>query len=132
MTVATTTSTRMQQRTVVASWSFAAMVAAGFCWLFNFETTWWQRALAVLPVVALGVMDHRDFPAAVDARLGTARALTELGWLQVPLAVAGGAWLAGLTADAAARITLAVVIVLVAALLRYAPSVPTPAGGSAR
>jgi hypothetical protein len=125
------TTTQMKQRAVVTSWSFTAMVAAGFAWLFGFETSWWQRALAALPVVALGVMDHRDVAAVVDARLGIIQALTELGWLQAPLAVAGGAWLAGLNADAAARITLVVVIVLVASLLRYSPSIPAPVAGPA-
>lgn len=125
----TTDFARDRQRTVVITWTFVVLVAGGLAWTFGFDSNWWQRAALVLPAAALGAADFRDFSPVVEARLAATRVMSELGWMQTPLAVAGGAWLAGLTPDTATRLTLIAVIVLVAALFRYAPTVPAPAGG---
>ncbi|WP_179203559.1 hypothetical protein, partial [Streptomyces griseiscabiei] len=109
---------------------FTGLVLAGFAWLLGLQTSWWQRVILALPVVLLAVLDVRGVDALVDVRVNLTRALADLDWLQVPLAVAGVAWLIGLTPGVSTRITLVLVIALVVALFRIAPSAPAPTGGS--
>ncbi|MEU9396602.1 hypothetical protein AB0D86_42205 [Streptomyces sp. NPDC048324] len=121
---------RIRTQTLVTAWIFTGLVLSGFSWLLGLQTSWWQRVILALPVVLLAVLDVRGVDALVDVRVNLTRALTDLGWLQVPLAVAGVAWLIGLTPGVSMRITLVLVIAVVVALWRIAPSAPAPAGGS--
>ncbi|MEU9428565.1 hypothetical protein AB0D87_38100 [Streptomyces sp. NPDC048342] len=131
MTVTTNPNlSRIRTQTLVTAWIFTGLVLAGFSWLLGLQTSWWQRVILALPVVLLAVLDVRGVDALVDVRVNLTRALTDLDWLQVPLAVAGAAWLIGLTPGVSTRITLVLVIALVVALFRIAPSAPAPTGGS--
>ncbi|MBP5866087.1 MULTISPECIES: hypothetical protein [Streptomyces] len=131
MTVTTNPNlSRIRTQTLVTAWIFTGLVLAGFAWLLGLQTSWWQRVILALPVVLLAVLDVRGVDALVDVRVNLTRALTDLDWLQVPLAVAGVAWLIGLTPGVSTRITLVLVIALVVALFRIAPSAPAPTGGS--
>jgi hypothetical protein len=131
MTVTTNPNlSRVRTQTLVTAWIFTGLVLAGFSWLLGLQTSWWQRAVLALPVVFLAVLDVRGVNALVDVRVTLTRALTDLNWLQVPLAVAGVAWLIGLTPGVSTRITLVLVIALVVALFRIAPSAPAPTGGA--
>jgi hypothetical protein len=116
-------------RVMVATWLCAALVAAGIAWAGGLETAWWQRLLLAASVGALIALDARGVDAVIDARVALAHLLAALGWMQAPLAVAGGAWLTGLTAGAPTRIALAGLVVAVAGLFRICPSAPAPAGG---
>lgn len=126
----TMTAASPAQRALVSTWLLAGLVTAGIAWAAGIDLAWWQRALAVLPLAVAAVADHHAIPTAVDVRHAAGRVLGELGWLQLPLAVAGGAWAAGILPDAPTRITLAVLVVLVAALVRYAPAAPAATGGA--
>ncbi|MBZ3908827.1 hypothetical protein [Streptomyces griseiscabiei] len=131
MTVTTNPNlSRIRTQTLVTAWIFTGLVLAGFAWLLGLQTSWWQRVILALPVVLLAVLDVRGVDALVDVRVNLTRALADLDWLQVPLAVAGVAWLIGLTPGVSTRITLVLVIALVVALFRIAPSAPAPTGGS--
>ncbi|MFI9588276.1 hypothetical protein ACIHCQ_42330 [Streptomyces sp. NPDC052236] len=130
---ATDTSTnvaRLRMQALVTTWTFVGLVLAGFAWALGLQTSWWQRVLLALPVVVFAVLDARGVDALIDARVTATRALADLGWVQIPLAVAGGAWLVGFTAPVSTRLTLVCVLVLVAALFRVAPSAPAPSGGA--
>jgi hypothetical protein len=115
---------------LVTTWTVAGLVAAGVAWTLGLHTDWWQRALMTLPVLGAAVLDGRGAELAVEIRVVLTGGLAALGWLQVPLAVAGGAWLAGLHAALYTRVVLAVVVAAVAVLLWYAPSAPVPTGGT--
>lgn len=132
MTVADTNTNvaRLRMQALVTTWIFTGLVLSGFAWVLGLQTSWWQRVILALPVVAFAILDARGIDALVDARVTVTRALADLGWLQVPFAVAGVAWLIGLTPAVSTRITLVLVIALVAALFRLAPSAPAPAGGA--
>ncbi|MDQ0847714.1 hypothetical protein [Streptomyces sp. V1I6] len=115
---------------VVTTWSITGLVLFGAAWALGLEASWWQRLLVALPVAGLAYLDARGFSAVIEIRAGLTRALSDLNWAQIPLAVAGGAWLLGLTADAGQRLAVGAVIALVAALYHYAPHAAAPAGGT--
>ncbi|WP_433894838.1 hypothetical protein [Streptomyces sp. CA-111067] len=121
---------RLPIHSVVTTWILAGMVVAGYAWTLGLEATWWQRIVLAVPVAVSAVLDSRGVYALVDARHTVARGLSDLGWLQLPLAVAGGAWLAGLTAGFVTRLLVGSLIIAVAALIRYAPTTPTRKGGA--
>jgi hypothetical protein len=123
---------RLPIQNVVTTWILAGLVVAGYAWTLGLEATWWQRIVLAVPVAVSAVLDSRGVYALVDARHTVARGLADLGWLQLPLAVAGGAWLAGLTAGFVTRVLIGSLIIAVAALIRYAPTTPTRKGGSRR
>lgn len=117
-------------RAVAASWAATGMVLAGGAWLLGLERSWWQRALMVLPMLVLAVLDARGITAVTTIRISGADAIAALGWLQLPLAVAGGAWLLGFDAPLATRSALAGLVCLVAGLYRYALTTPPVTGGA--
>lgn len=119
-------------QTLVTTWILAGLVVAGYAWTLGLQATWWQRLTLAVPVVVSAVLDHHGTYALIDARHTVARGLSDLGWLQLPLAVAGGAWMAGLTAGFVTRLVLGLLIVGTATLIRYAPTTPTRKGGSRR
>ncbi|MCM2424268.1 hypothetical protein [Streptomyces sp. RKAG293] len=121
---------RLRLQAVVTVWMVTGLVASGMAWTLGLQTSWWQRVLLGLPLLALVVLDCRDADLVVEARIALTRGLATLGWLQIPLAVAGGSWLAGLSSPVYTRVALAAVIGLVGALFHYAPSAPAPAGGA--
>jgi hypothetical protein len=120
---------RLPLPNVVSTWILAGLVVAGYAWTLGLQATWWQRAVLATPVAVSAVLDLRGVYALTDARHGVARGLSDLGWLQLPLAVAGGAWLAGLTAGFVTRLVLGLLIIGTATLLRYAPTAPARKGG---
>lgn len=115
---------------VITVWTITGLVAFGVAWTLGLDTDWWQRILFALPVAGLAYLDIRGFDAVIEVRAGLTRALSDLGWAQIPLAVAGGAWLLGLTAALGQRLVIGAVIALVAALYHYAPHAAAPAGGT--
>lgn len=115
---------------VVTTWSIAGLILFGAAWALGLQADWWQRILLALPVAGLAYLDARGFDAVIEIRAGLTRALSDLNWAQIPLAVAGGAWLLGLMADAGQRLVIGAVIALVAALYHYAPHAAAPAGGT--
>lgn len=122
--------TRIRRQAVVTTWSCTGLIAVGVAWALGLEADWWQRALLVLPLAVLAVLDARGAGPVMDARIALTRLIADFGWLQIPLAVAGGAWLAGLTPDVLTRVALAAVLATVAGLFHFAPSAPVPAGGN--
>ncbi|MCZ4102666.1 hypothetical protein QMK19_36360 [Streptomyces sp. H10-C2] len=129
-TPTTTKISRLRLQAVVTVWLVTGLVASGLAWTLGLQTCWWQRVLLALPLLGLTVADSRGVDLVTDARVALTRGLAALGWLQIPLAVAGGSWLAGLSAPVYTRVALAAVITLVAALIHYAPSSPATAGGT--
>jgi hypothetical protein len=123
---------RLRLQGLVTTWVLAGLVVAGYGWTLGLEATWWQRVVLAVPVAVSAVLDSRGVYALVDARQAVSRGLSDLGWLQLPLAVAGGAWMAGMTAGFLTRLVLAALIVGIAALIRYAPSTPTRTKGGRR
>ncbi|GAA2350648.1 hypothetical protein [Streptomyces violaceusniger] len=121
---------RLRMQALATTWTCAGLVLAGLAWALGLQTSWWQRVILALPALAFAILDARGVDALIDARVALTRCLADLGWVQIPLAVAGGAWLIGLTASVSTRTTLGVLIGLVAALFRYAPSTPTSTGGA--
>ncbi|MGP4001527.1 hypothetical protein [Streptomyces sp. 8N706] len=115
---------------VVTTWSITGLVLFGAAWVLGLQASWWQRILLTLPVAGLAYLDARGFSAVIEIRAGLTRALSDLNWAQIPLAVAGGAWLLGLMAEAGQRLAVGAVIGLVAALYHYAPHAAAPAGGT--
>ncbi|MEZ0095007.1 hypothetical protein [Streptacidiphilus sp. EB129] len=128
-TSTTSTADRLRRQALVSTWLFTGLVLAGNAWALGLRTTWWERVLLALPLLALAVMDSRGVELVVETRIALTRGLALLGWMQVPLAVAGGSWWAGVHADLGTRLALAAAIGLVVVLIRYAPSAPAPAGG---
>ncbi|GAA3372179.1 hypothetical protein GCM10017744_102640 [Streptomyces antimycoticus] len=114
---------------VVTTWAITGLVLFGAAWVLGLQATWWQRILLALPMAGLAFLDARGVAVVIEARAGLTRALADMNWAQIPLAVAGGAWLLGLMAPVGQRVTLAVVIALVAGLYRNAPHA-TAAGGA--
>ncbi|MDH2393392.1 hypothetical protein QCN29_32435 [Streptomyces sp. HNM0663] len=115
---------------VVTTWSITGLILFGVAWALGLQASWWQRILLALPVAGLAYLDARGFSAVIEIRAGLTRALSDLNWAQIPLAVAGGAWLLGLMADSGQRLAVGAVIALVAALYHYAPHAAAPAGGT--
>jgi hypothetical protein len=115
-------------QTLVTTWVLAGLVVAGYAWTLGLQATWWQRLTLAVPVVVSAVLDHHGTYALIDARHTVARGLSDLGWLQLPLAVAGGAWMAGLTAGLTDRLLIGALILAVSALIRYAPTSPARKG----
>lgn len=124
--------TRLRIQSLTTTWALAGLVVAGFAWTLGLQATWWQRTALALPVAVAAVLDNRGTYALIDARQAASRGLSDLGWLQLPLAVAGGAWMAGLTASFVTRVTIAALIIGAASLIRYAPSTPTRTKGGRR
>ncbi|NUK50393.1 hypothetical protein HRW14_08830 [Streptomyces lunaelactis] len=115
---------------IVTTWTITGLVVFGIAWALGLQADWWQRVLIALPVAGLAYLDARGFDVVIEIRAGLTRALSDLNWAQIPLAVAGGAWLLGLMADAGQRLVIGAVIALVAALYHYAPHAAAPAGGT--
>jgi hypothetical protein len=128
-TVTKTTPARMRQQALVSTWLFTALIVGGGAWTLGLESPWWQRLLQALPVPVLAVLDHRGVEAVEQARIALTRVLATLGWVQIPLAMAGGAWWLGQHAALATRLSLIAALAVVTVLARYAPSAPAPAGG---
>jgi hypothetical protein len=120
---------RLRVQTVVTTWILAGLVVAGYGWTLGLEATWWQRIVLAIPVAVSAVLDSRGVYALVDARRAVASALADLGWLQLPLAVAGGAWMAGITANFLTRLVIGGLIIAVSTLIRHAPTTPARKGG---
>lgn len=140
MSATTTTSTRtklsvpqltlIQVQALVTTWLITGFVAFGVAWALGLQTAWWQRLLLALPVIGLGMADAYDVRYVMEFRARLTRALADLGWVQLPLAVAGGAWLLGLTPAVGTRLVIGALIVVVAVLYNFAPHAATPAGGA--
>ena len=128
-TTAKTSAARMRQQAIVSTWLFTALIVGGGAWTLGLQSPWWQRLLQALPVLALAVLDHRGVQAVEQGRVALTRVLAMLGWVQIPLAMAGGAWWLGQHADLATRLVLIAALAVVTMLVRYAPSAPAPAGG---
>lgn len=128
-TTSTTRVARLRLQAVTTVWTCTGLIAFGFAWILGLDAAWWQRILFVLPIAGLAALDIRGTDTVIDARGSITRTLADLGWLQIPLAVAGGAWMAGLTPDLITRLALAAVLATVAGLFHYAPSAPASAGG---
>lgn len=121
---------RLRLQSVVTTWILAGLVIAGYAWTLGLQATWWQRIVLAAPVALSAILDSRGVYALSEARHTVARGLSDLGWLQLPLAVAGGAWMAGLTAGFVTRLLIGALILAVSALLRYAPTTPARKGGT--
>ncbi|MER7350427.1 hypothetical protein ABT390_34030 [Streptomyces aurantiacus] len=115
---------------VVTTWSITGLVLFGAAWALGLQASWWQRLFLAVPVTVLAWLDTRGIDAVVEMRVSLTRALSDLNWAQIPLAVAGGAWLLGLMADAGQRFAVGAVIAVVAALYHFAPHAAAPAGGA--
>lgn len=129
-TAAAASAARLRMQALVTTWICTGLVAHGIAWLLGLEAAWWQRLLLVGLNGILIALDARGVDLVIDARIALTRALGDLGWLQIPLTVAGGAWLTGQMPDLTTRTLLAATVVAVAVLFRYAPSAPAPAGGT--
>ncbi|MBL1086794.1 hypothetical protein JK359_33350 [Streptomyces actinomycinicus] len=140
MSAATTTSTRtklsapqltvIQAQALVTTWLITGFVAFGVAWGLGLQAAWWHRVLLALPVLGLGVADAYGVDHVMDFRARLTRTLADLGWVQIPLAIGGGAWLLGLVPVVGTRLVVGGLIVLVAVLYRYAPHAAAPAGGA--
>ncbi|MFF7764241.1 hypothetical protein [Streptomyces griseorubiginosus] len=142
MSAATTTSTRtkvgfsaprltvIQLQALITTWLITGFVAFGVAWGLGLHTAWWQRLLLALPVVGLGVADAYGVDHVMEFRARLTRALAELDWVQIPLAIGGGAWLFGLVPGVGTRLVISALIVLVAVLYNYAPHAAAAAGGA--
>lgn len=140
MSAATTTSTRtklsapqltvIQAQALVTTWLITGFVAFGVAWGLGLQAAWWHRVLLVLPVIGLGVADAYGVDHVMDFRARLTHALADLDWVQIPLAIGGGAWLLGLVPAVGTRLVIIGLIVLVAVLYRYAPHATAPAGGA--
>jgi hypothetical protein len=128
-TVTKTTPARMRQQALVSTWLFTALILGGGAWTLGLHSPWWQRLLQALPVLALAALDHRGVQMVEQARIALTRVLAMLGWLQIPLAMSGGAWWLGQHQALATRLVLIAALAVVTFLARYAPSAPAPAGG---
>ncbi|WP_329583611.1 hypothetical protein [Streptomyces sp. NBC_01361] len=126
----TTNLSPVMLQAIVTTWAITGMVLFGAAWALGLQADWWQRILLALPVAGLAYLDARGFAAVIEIRAGLTRALADLNWVQIPLAVAGGAWLLGLMADSWQRLAVGVIVGLVAALFHYAPHAAAPAGGT--
>ncbi|ONK09265.1 hypothetical protein [Streptomyces sp. MP131-18] len=126
----TMNASRVHARVAATTWLCAALVAAGVAWTAGLTAAWWQQALLAVPVLAVIAADLRGAGPVIDARVAVVHLLTALGWVQTPLAVAGGAWAAGLGAEASTRLALAGVVLAVVALFRTAPSSTAPEGSA--
>lgn len=92
----------------------AGLVLAGGAWLLGMTLPWWQRLLAVAAGVATALLDATDLVITGAHDLLSAL-LARLGWVRIPLAVAGSCWLAGaLALPAPGRVALAALIGAVA------------------
>ncbi|MGW4784918.1 hypothetical protein [Streptomyces sp. NPDC004230] len=141
MSAATTTSTRafrfsaprltaVQWQALVTTWMITGLVAFGVAWALGLQAGWWQRVLVALPVIGLGVADSYGVAHVIDFRARLTRTLADLGWVQLPLAIAGGAWLVGLMPSVVTRSVIGGLIALVWVLYQYAPHAATPTGGA--
>ncbi|MFI6658108.1 hypothetical protein ACIBL8_21595 [Streptomyces sp. NPDC050523] len=140
MSAATTTSTRtklsapqltvIQLQALVTTWLITGFVAFGVAWGLGLQAAWWQRLLMALPVIGLGVADAYGVDHVMDFRARLTRSLADLDWVQIPLAIGGGAWLLGLVPAVGTRLVIGGLIVLVAVLYNYAPHATAPAGGA--
>ncbi|BBG20680.1 hypothetical protein RVR_P157 (plasmid) [Actinacidiphila reveromycinica] len=121
--------TQMRRRALVTTWTCSGLAVSGTAWALGLETEWWKRLLLALLVAGLAVLDEIDVAPVLDVRIELARCLSSLGWLQIPMSVAGGAWLLGLNTPVLSRILLAVVIAGVVAVYRLSPSAPARTEG---
>lgn len=121
---------RMRRQAVASMWLMTSLVLGGIAWTLGLQATWWERVLQALPLLFLAVMDLRGVQVVESARVGLTRVLAMLGWIQIPLALAGGAWWCGVHTMLAARILLIASLAVVIALVRYAPSAPAVDGGA--
>ena len=142
MSAAATTSTRtklkfsapqltaIQAQALVTTWLITGFVAFGVAWGLGLQAAWWQRLLLALPVIGLGVADAYRVDHVMEFRARLTRSLADLDWVQIPLAIGGGAWLLGLVPAVGTRLVIGGLIVLVAVLYNYAPHAAASAGGA--
>ncbi|WP_316779581.1 hypothetical protein [Streptomyces sasae] len=142
MSTATTTSTQtrfkvsapritvIQVQALVTTWLITGFVAFGVAWGLGLQAGWWQRLLLALPVIGLGVADAYGVDHVMEFRARLTHTLADLGWVQIPLAIGGGAWQFGLVPGVGTRLLIGGLIVLVAVLYSYAPHAANPTGGA--
>ena len=134
MSTATPTTKKAAQPTglaLLALWLRAGLVLAGAAWALGLETAWWQRALMAAAGLGLALLDTSGRLAMGEAHELLSAALARLGWLRVPLAVAGGCWLTHvLMLPAAGRAALAATVVAVVLMERGGPPAAVAAGGA--
>ncbi|MFD5342304.1 hypothetical protein ACFWJY_00660 [Streptomyces anulatus] len=118
--------------TSFGTWIYLLLVTCGGAWVLGLQTSWWQRALAVTAVVGLAVADAAHVAVVSELRERIAHGLDSLSpWIRGPLAIAGGAWIAGLNLPATGRFVLGVAVLAVLLFERSAMTAP-PVAGSAR
>ncbi|GAA1376714.1 hypothetical protein ACFPK5_00860 [Streptomyces beijiangensis] len=101
-------------KTPAGTWIYLLLVSCGGAWTLGLHTAWWQRALAVFAVLVLAVADASHTAVVSELRERTARGLDSLSpWIRGPLAIAGGAWIAGLNLPVTGRVTLAAAVLAV-------------------
>ncbi|MFC7261541.1 hypothetical protein [Streptomyces lutosisoli] len=115
---------------LVTTWSITGFVVFGIAWALGLEADWWQRLVLALPVAGLAVLDAYDIGPVIEFRARLTHTLADLNWVQVPLAIAGAAWLLGLMPGVGERLVIGALIVLVAVLYNFAPHAAAPAGGA--
>ncbi|MFD5899662.1 hypothetical protein [Streptomyces sp. NPDC060366] len=117
-------------RTPFGTWIYLLLVFCGGAWVLGLQTAWWQRALAVAAVVGLAVADAAHTAVVSELRERAAHGLDSLStWIRGPLAIAGGAWIAGLTLSVAGRVTLAAAVLTV---ILFERSMTAPVARSVR
>ncbi|MEV0580910.1 hypothetical protein [Streptomyces sp. NPDC050392] len=116
-------------RNSFGTWIYLLLIISGGAWALGLQTAWWQRALAVTAVIGLAVADAAHTAVVSELRERTAHALDSLSpWIRGSLAIAGGAWIAGLNLPATGRVTLAAVVV---AVVLFERSMTAPVARSA-
>lgn len=128
MSAATMTVTPERLRLVAPVWWLAVLAGAGVAWVLGLEVAWWARLLVAVAGATAAGLDAAGTSAAGAVRVRAGVVLAALGGAQLPLAVAGGAWLLGMGAPVDGRLALAGVVVLVGSLLRAAPAATIPGG----
>ncbi|NUK84962.1 hypothetical protein [Streptomyces lunaelactis] len=117
-------------RTPFGTWIYLLLVISGAAWVLGLQTSWWQRALAVAAVIGLAVADAAHTAVVSELRERTAHGLDSLStWIRGPLAIAGGAWIAGLNLPATGRVVLAAAVL---AVILFERSMAAPVARSAR
>jgi len=101
-------------RTPFGTWIYLLLVICGGAWVLGLHTAWWQRGLAVTAVIGLSAADAAHTAIVSELRERAAHGLDSLStWIRGPLAIAGGAWIAGLNLPATGRVTLAAAVLAV-------------------